>query len=167
MVFDLDHRRHADCRLRGEHRQRRADAANASVLISTPLRGDEIVRQLFAGVRRLITVLWIPFATVAGYEFWFHLGSYRIGQASVFERLICRPLRQMAVYPFLIGWMTFYLGTRVRSALWAILGSLFTILTVILLPYAGALAPLWMDARARELGAGLRLFEPGVDRRDQ
>ncbi len=91
-------------------------------------------------------MLWIPFATVAGYEFWFHLGSYRIAQASVFERLICAAA-QMAVYPFLIGWMTFYLGTRVRSALWAILGSLFTILTVILLPYAGTLAPLWMDGR--------------------
>jgi ABC-type transport system involved in multi-copper enzyme maturation permease subunit len=116
------------------------------VLISTPLPGDEIVRQLFAGVRRLITVLWIPFATVAGYEFWFHLGSYRVGQATVLERLICA-LAQMAVYPFLIGWMTFYLGTRVRSALWAILGSLFMILTVIVLPYVGALAALWTDAR--------------------
>jgi ABC-type transport system involved in multi-copper enzyme maturation permease subunit len=115
------------------------------VLISTPLRGDEIVRELFAGVRRLITVLWIPFATVAGYEFWFHLDSYRVGQATILERLICA-LAQMAVYPFLIGWMTFYLGTRVRSALWAILGSLFMILTLILLPYAGALAALWMDA---------------------
>ena len=31
------------------------------VLLSTPMPGDEIVRELFAGVRRLITVLWIPF----------------------------------------------------------------------------------------------------------
>ncbi len=123
------------------------------VLISTPLRGDEIVRQLFAGVRRLITVLWIPFATVAGYEFWFHLGTFRVTQTTVLERLICSAA-QMAVYPFLIGWMTFYLGTRVRSALWAVLGSLFTILFVVLLPYAGAIAMLWLDAHA----AWVRLF---------
>ena len=51
----------------------------------------------------------------------------------------------MSIYPFLIGWGTFYLGTRVRSALWAVLGSLLAMLTVILVPYAGALLAIWLD----------------------
>jgi len=114
------------------------------VLLSTPMPGDEIVRELFAGVRRLITVLWIPFGTIAAYEYWFHLGASSFGQVTIIERLICA-LLEMSIYPFLIGWGTFYLGTRVRSALWAVLGSLLAMLTVILLPYAGALLAIWLD----------------------
>ncbi|HEV8068773.1 MAG TPA: hypothetical protein VGP76_13635 [Planctomycetaceae bacterium] len=114
------------------------------VLLSTPMPGGEIVRELFAGVRRLITVLWIPFGTIAVYEYWFHLGANRFGQATIIERLICA-LLEMSIYPFLIGWGTFYLGTRVRSALWAVLGSLLAMLTLILLPYAGAVLAIWLD----------------------
>ncbi len=114
------------------------------VLLSTPMPGGEIVRELFAGVRRLITVLWIPFGTIAVYEYWFHLGANRFGQATIIERLVCA-LLEMSIYPFLIGWGTFYLGTRVRSALWAVLGSLLAMLTVILLPYAGAILAIWLD----------------------
>jgi ABC-type transport system involved in multi-copper enzyme maturation permease subunit len=114
------------------------------VLLSTPLPGPEIVRQLFAGVRRLISVLWIPFGTIAVYQYWFHLGSNRVGEATVVERLICA-LLEISIYPFLVGWITFYVGTRVRSGLWAVMGSLLVVLTIILLPYAGALLALWLD----------------------
>jgi ABC-type transport system involved in multi-copper enzyme maturation permease subunit len=116
-----------------------------SVLLSTPLDGDEIVRQLFAGVRRLITVLWIPFGTIAVYQYWFYFGAYRIGEGSVFERLVCS-LCEITIYPFLIGWMTFYLGSRVRSSMWAVLASLFAILAVILLPVAVAHLAAWLGA---------------------
>jgi ABC-type transport system involved in multi-copper enzyme maturation permease subunit len=114
-----------------------------SVLISTPMPGDEIARQLFAGVRRLITVLWIPFATIAGYQYWFHLGAISSGRVTIIERLICA-LLEISIYPFLIGWGTFYVGTRVCSALWAVLGSLVATLAVILLPFAGALLVPWL-----------------------
>jgi ABC-type transport system involved in multi-copper enzyme maturation permease subunit len=116
-----------------------------SVLLSTPLGGDEIMRQLFAGVRRLITVLWIPFGTIAVYQYWFYLGAYRNGDTTVFERLVCA-LCEIAIYPFLIGWLTFYLGSRVRSSMWAVLGSLFAILAAILLPIAAAVLAGWLGA---------------------
>jgi hypothetical protein len=92
----------------------------------------------------LITVLWIPFASIALYEYWFHLGASRFGAASIHERLVCA-LLEMSIYPFLIGWGAFYLGTRVRSGLWAVLGALLALLSVILLPYAGALVVVWLD----------------------
>jgi ABC-type transport system involved in multi-copper enzyme maturation permease subunit len=114
------------------------------VVLATPMAGDQIVRDLFAGVRRLITVLWIPFATIAAYQYWFHLGAARYGQANVTERLCCA-LLEVAIYPFLIGWAAFYLGTRVRSALWAVLGSLLAVLIAILLPYAAALLVMWLN----------------------
>jgi ABC-type transport system involved in multi-copper enzyme maturation permease subunit len=104
------------------------------ILLASPIPGAEIVRQLFAGPRRLIFVLWIPFATIAVFEFWFHQGASRFGDATLIERLVCS-LLQVAIYPFLIGWTTFYLGTRVRSALWAVLASLLGLLIVILAPY--------------------------------
>jgi hypothetical protein len=117
------------------------------VLLATPMPGAEIVRQLFAGVRRLITVLWIPFGTIAVYQYWFHLGSQRFGEATVIERLVCA-LLEMAIYPFLIGWIAFYVGTRVRSGLWAVLGSILAILTMLLLPYAAALLAVWLNLDA-------------------
>jgi hypothetical protein len=117
------------------------------VLISTPLPGDEIVRELFAGVRRLITVLWIPFGTIAFYQYWFQLGATSFGPVSNGERLICA-LLQVTVYPFLIGWGAFYVGTRVRSGLWAVLGSLLALLTVILVPFAAVMLMMWFNSSA-------------------
>jgi hypothetical protein len=114
------------------------------VLLATPLPGDEIMRQLFAGPQRLIAVLWIPFATIAGFDYWFHRGSFNFGLATSEDRLVCA-LLEMAVYPYLIAWTTFYLGIRARSGLWAVLGSLLALLTLLLLPYAGALVALWFD----------------------
>jgi len=114
------------------------------VLLATPMPGDEIVFELFAGVRRLIVVLWIPLATIAIYQYWFHLNSYRPGAATILERLVCA-LMEMTVYPFLIGWGAFYFGTRVRSSLWAVLGSIGALLTVILLPYAAGLILPWLN----------------------
>ncbi len=130
------------------------------MLLATPLPGDEIVGQLFAGMRRLITVLWIPFATIAIYQYWFHLGSHRFGQATTIERLVCA-LAELSIYPFLIGWITFYVGTRVRSGLWAVLGSLLVVLTMILLPYAGALLALWLDLRS-DLGTCVMYASPAT-----
>jgi ABC-type transport system involved in multi-copper enzyme maturation permease subunit len=114
------------------------------VLLATPMPGNEIVRQLFAGVRRLISVLWIPFATIAVFQYWFQRGAFRFGVSTAEDRLACS-LLQIVVYPYLIAWITFYLGTRARSALWAVLSSLLALLAVILLPYAAVFGVLWFD----------------------
>lgn len=105
-----------------------------AVVLATPIRGDDIVKQLFAGVRRLIFVLWIPLGTIAGYQYWYHLGSYLANHTTPLDRLICA-LLQMAVYPFLLAWGAFYLGAKIRSPLWTIISSLSGVAGVVLAPY--------------------------------
>ena len=59
------------------------------VLLSTPIPGPQILTELFAGVRRLIFVLWIPFATIIGFDYWYHLGPRFVSVATVGEWLLC------------------------------------------------------------------------------
>jgi|HubBroStandDraft_6_1064221.scaffolds.fasta_scaffold25881_3 ABC-type transport system involved in multi-copper enzyme maturation permease subunit len=101
------------------------------VLLATPIPGDEIIRELFAGVRRLVFVLWIPFATIAGFEYWFHMFA-RIWLTG--EWLLCAVL-ELTIYPFLIAWVTFYLGVKIRSPLWAIMSSLSAVAVAVIVPY--------------------------------
>jgi hypothetical protein len=100
-------------------------------LLATPIPGDQIVTQLFSGVRRLIFVLCVPFATIAGFDYWFHLFA-TIWMTP--EWLFCAAL-ELAIYPFLIGWVTFYLGARIRSPLWAIMASLMVVAGTFVLPF--------------------------------
>jgi ABC-type transport system involved in multi-copper enzyme maturation permease subunit len=104
------------------------------VLLTTPIPGDQIVKQLFAGVRRLIFVLWIPFATIAGFDYWFHVGRQYTTTRLAQVWLLCDVL-QVVIYPFLIAWVTFYLGARIRSPLWAIVASLMTVTGAVVVPY--------------------------------
>ena len=122
------------------------------VVLATPLRGDDIVKQLFAGVRRLVFVLWIPLGTIAGYRYWYHLGSYLSNQTPPLDRLVCS-LLQMAIYPFLLAWGAFYLGAKIRSPLWAIVSSLSGVAGIVLAPYLVA----WI-LRLSGVAVGLPLY---------
>jgi hypothetical protein len=104
------------------------------VLLATPIPGNQIVDELFAGVRRLISVLWIPFGTIAAYEFWYHLGTRMVDEATLLERLLCA-LLQVAIFPFLIAWGGFYLGAKIRSPMRAVVTSLMAVTAVVAGPY--------------------------------
>jgi hypothetical protein len=109
------------------------------VLLSTPIPGPQLLTELFAGVQRLIFVLWIPFATILGFDYWYHLGPRFVSAATIAEWLLCAAL-QLTIYPFLIAWCTFYLGTKMRSPLWAIVASLMAVTTAV----AAAPLILWL-----------------------
>lgn len=104
------------------------------VLLSTPIPGDQIIVELFAGVRRLIFVLWIPFATIAAFDYWFHVGPGFATPLSTGVRILCDVL-QLTIYPFLIAWATFYLGAKIRSPLWAIVASLLAVSGAVVIPF--------------------------------
>jgi ABC-type transport system involved in multi-copper enzyme maturation permease subunit len=103
------------------------------MLLTAPIPGDQIVKQLFAGVRQLIFVLWIPFATIAAFDYWFHVGTHFASWQLTQEWLLC-DVAQLAIYPFLIAWSTFYLGAQIRSPLWAIMASLMAVSGAVVLP---------------------------------
>ncbi len=42
---------------------------------------------------------------------------------------------ELTIYPFLIAWVTFYLGAKIRSPLWAIVASLMAVTGAVVVPY--------------------------------
>jgi ABC-type transport system involved in multi-copper enzyme maturation permease subunit len=104
------------------------------VLLSTPIPGDQIIKQLFAGVTRLIMVLWLPFLTIAAFDAWYHVGQRFMTPGLTLQWFVCAVL-ELAIYPFLIAWVTFYVGAKVRSPLWAIVASLSVVSGAIVIPY--------------------------------
>lgn len=98
-------------------------------LLATPMAGERIILELFAGVRRVIFVLWIPFATIAVFDYWFRLFPTIWGSSTW---LVCAVL-QLTIYPFLIAWVSFYLGAKIRSPIWAIVASLAVVAGTVVL----------------------------------
>ena len=104
------------------------------VLLTTPMTSETIVREKFAGVRRLIHMLWIPFATVYVYQAWWagmigdHANSWVIFG-------LMRGVLAVAIYPGLIAWLGFHFGMRCRSQTQAVLITLSLIVGVCLIPY--------------------------------
>jgi ABC-type transport system involved in multi-copper enzyme maturation permease subunit len=93
----------------GERSQQTLD-----VLCATPLSGREIVIQKFAGVRRLIALLWLPMLTV--------IWPDTAGWAS----LACS-LTTLAIYLPLVAWVSLFIGLKIRSRVRAIVAALTTI----------------------------------------
>ena len=105
------------------------------VLLTTPIESDEIVRQKFAGVWRMIHVLWVPFATLylfqAWWETWIGLPT-TYGNGSPAESMMFTVLRAVlgvGLYLPTIAWFGFYQGLRCRSQTYAILVTM-TVITL-------------------------------------
>jgi ABC-type transport system involved in multi-copper enzyme maturation permease subunit len=114
-------------------------------ILATPMPGDRIILELFAGVRRVIVVLWIPFATIAYFQYRFRLFPTIFGSTAWF---VCAVL-QLTIYPYLIAWVSFYLGAKIRSPIRAIVASLGVVTAAVLLRYViqwivyGQPSPYW------------------------
>jgi ABC-type transport system involved in multi-copper enzyme maturation permease subunit len=104
------------------------------VVLATPLPGAQILSETFAGVRRMIYVLWIPFFTIMVFDFWFHVGRRWTTLGHTAEWFLCS-LLELTIYPFLIAWGTFYVGAKVRSPLWGIVTSLASVTAVLGVPW--------------------------------
>lgn len=88
------------------------------VLLTTQMSSDAIVSEKFAGVWRMIRMLWVPFATVYVYRAWWFIDVHARGRSTglssvVFEALAA--LLAVAIYPPLIAWIGFHQGMRRRS----------------------------------------------------
>jgi ABC-type transport system involved in multi-copper enzyme maturation permease subunit len=107
------------------------------VLLTTPLTSESIVKEKFAGISRMIVVLWIPLATVYLYQVWWTgwVGSFQSGDI-VFG--FVRSLMAMAIYPWLIAWIGFHFGMRCRSQAQAALVTLCLLAAVCVIPAAFA-----------------------------
>ncbi|MBI5759912.1 MAG: hypothetical protein HZA46_15445, partial [Planctomycetales bacterium] len=127
------------------------------VLMSTPLSAREIVRQKFRGVRRLLWLLAIPFATLILFEtswrsaissnWWFSIPQ-QLNDYSYYNRpshppglyLLCS-LLTVGVYLPMIAWLSFWIGLWTRSQSRAIIGALASVIGWCVLPFLFIVLP--------------------------
>ncbi len=109
------------------------------VLLSTPLSSAEIIRQKMAGVRKVILVMWVPLATVIGFDVWWRLSIWRDNlfsqesSQSLFS--IVSRAATLIVYPSVIAWIGFHFGLRLRNQGQALLATLGTIVAICMVPW--------------------------------
>jgi len=110
------------------------------VLLTTPLESDEIVRQKFAGIWRMIHMLWIPFTTIYVFQIWWEswvntAAQYPFDQphANVLFTTL-RAVLSVGLYLPTIAWFGFHLGLRCRSQTQAILVTMTMISLICVIP---------------------------------
>ena len=101
------------------------------VLLTTQMSSEAIVREKFAGVWRMIRMLWIPFATVYVFRAWWQVSGHSRGTV---DFGVVSALLAVAIYPPLIAWIGFHQGMRRRSQTQATLVTLGLLVAWCVLP---------------------------------
>ncbi|MCA9108657.1 MAG: hypothetical protein KDA52_01815, partial [Planctomycetaceae bacterium] len=94
-------------------------------LLTTPLTGADILLQKLAGVRRLIFVLLISFASIYGFQTWFQ--GFDFGYALV-------SFASAVIFLLLIAWGALWIGLRLNSPMKAVLTSMIAVVLVCAVP---------------------------------
>jgi ABC-type transport system involved in multi-copper enzyme maturation permease subunit len=110
------------------------------VLLATPLTGRELLLQKLAGLRRLLTILAIPCATIIGFTHWFR--DYK-RDFSYVAQSVCVAV----IFGWGLTWLAFWIGLRAKSTISAV----FTSFGVVA---AGCGLPIFISFAARSLLQG-------------
>lgn len=114
------------------------------VLLATPLRSVDIIRQKFRGVRRLMIVLACPLLTVVLFQTYFRLSTW--SHTGAFQNFGSRinpdpflymfgAIPAVLIYLPLLAWLSFAIGLRIKSQTRAIFASLALIVVWCALPF--------------------------------
>jgi ABC-type transport system involved in multi-copper enzyme maturation permease subunit len=131
------------CLVSGERSKQTID-----VLLTTPLSNQQILRQKYTGVRRLMLVLWVPFLTIYIFQFWLKWSipeltrhGYNIRSGHSHETIVFIYIISCLVTTFIyfhfIALVSMLIGLRVRSQAKAIFATLGTLVAWCVLPLAG------------------------------
>ncbi|MBX3440962.1 MAG: ABC transporter permease subunit [Planctomyces sp.] len=122
------------------------------VLLATPIPGRQLMQEKLAGVRRLLLVLSVPFVTIIAFEHWYRDYKWDLSY-------LAQSLTATVVFGWLLMWIAFSIGLRMRSGLAAIFTSLGVVAAAcgvpLLLSYAARLT--LRGAAANVIVAGLSL----------
>ncbi len=94
-------------------------------LLTTPLTGADILKQKMAGVRRLIFVLSVPFASIYGFQTWFR--GFDIGY-------VLGSVASAFIFLWLTAWVALWIGLRLSSPMKAVLTSMIAVVLVCAVP---------------------------------
>jgi len=98
------------------------------VLLTIPMTGRQIILEKFQGVRRLMIVLLVPFATIFWFQDWWR-------GLSTYYYWFCSALT-VAIFLPLVAWFSLWVGLKIRSQRRAILTSLSVISVWAIVPLA-------------------------------
>lgn len=110
------------------------------VLLTTPVESDDIVQQKFAGIWRMIRMLWVPFTTVYLFQLWwecwvnFPNQYYQVPQLVILVFSALRAFLAVGLYLPAIAWFGFYRGLKAKSQTQAILFTITTITVICVVP---------------------------------
>jgi len=114
------------------------------VLLATPIRSSEIVRQKFRGVRRLMLVLACPLVTIVLFQTYFRMSiegtslSYQQVEYDGDESPLLyflAAVSAIAIYLPLLAWIGFAIGLQIRSQTRAIFSALALVTTWCIVPF--------------------------------
>jgi hypothetical protein len=114
------------------------------VLLATPIRSEEILRQKFRGVRRLLFVLAFPLATIVLFQLYFRMSLWSTSEGYSSFRgngdrdpflYALAAVPAIAIYLPLVAWVSFAIGLRVRSQTRAIFAALAVIVVWCAAPF--------------------------------
>jgi len=134
------------------------------VLLATPLTGHDIIKQKVKGLKRLITILWVPFLTIFIVEAWWEAtGGSGHGRGMGAFTYLASSVLMLVIYPTMVGWAAMWVGLRARGrsravvtvvlalVLWCVVPiALIFLLSVVagVEPDRGGLAYLWLMSPA-------------------
>jgi len=129
------------------------------VLLATPLTGHDIIKQKVKGLKRLITILWVPFLTIFIVEAWWEATGGGHGRGMGAFTYLASSVLMLVIYPTMVGWAAMWVGLRARGrsravvtvvlslVLWCVVPiALIFLLSLVagVAPDRGGLAYLWL-----------------------
>lgn len=136
------------------------------VLLTSPIRGRDILKQKLRGVRRLILVLLVPFLSIFVLEAWWRegvgrspYGYHRSWEAWGWVGYVISSVLLVAVYLPMLSWFALWVSLKSRTRFRAILAALMTLVGWVVLPWlVGVLFAITVNDDIFDEGAGLILM---------
>jgi ABC-type transport system involved in multi-copper enzyme maturation permease subunit len=110
------------------------------VLLATPMSGEELLLEKMAGVKRLLMVLAIPFATIILFEHWFRDYGWRWDENGWGLWYVAESVLVFMALGKFATWLVFWIGLKTKSTLSAIFMSLGAMAALCLVPVFIAMA---------------------------
>jgi ABC-type transport system involved in multi-copper enzyme maturation permease subunit len=133
------------------------------VLLSTPLSGKQLLLEKMAGVRRLLLVLAIPFATIIGFEHWFRDYGWTWDENGWGMWYLVQSVLVVLALGKFATWLVFWIGLRTKSTLSAIFVSLGAMAALCIGPmFVSLAAPSFTSGRVTEIVTAVMALNPAT-----
>ena len=110
------------------------------VLLATPMSGEELLLEKMAGVKRLLMVLAIPFATIILFEHWFRDYGWGFDENGWGLWYVIQSILVIMAVGKFATWLAFWIGLKTRSTLASIFMTLGAMAALCLIPLFIAMA---------------------------